>query len=105
VAIDLGTLGTLQLSRTAPALEGEEVIVGIRPEHLTVGGAEFSLTITPHLIEHLGIHTILYADVPGAEHFIALFEGDPKAEEGKPISIGFLAEDVHLFDSAGQAVR
>jgi multiple sugar transport system ATP-binding protein len=105
VTVDLGALGTLELARSAPSLEGEEVIVGIRPEHLTVGESEFSLTITPHLIEHLGIHTILYAQVPGAESFIALFEGDPKAREGEPSTIGFLREDAHLFDAAGQAVR
>jgi len=105
VAVDLGPLGTIELDRNAPALEGEEVTVGIRPEHLIVGEGEFSITITPHLIEHLGIHTILYAEVPGAESFIALFEGEPDASEGAPITIGFKHADVHLFDAGGNAVR
>ncbi|GHA24352.1 sugar ABC transporter ATP-binding protein [Devosia pacifica] len=105
VEIDLGELGTMALERNAPRLAGEEVTLGIRPEHLKLEQSNFSLSITPNLIEHLGIHTILYADVPGSEAFIALFEGEPGAEEGTPISIGFNKADVHLFDSSGQAVR
>ncbi|GLQ54397.1 ABC transporter ATP-binding protein [Devosia nitrariae] len=105
VAIDLGPLGTLELDRDAPHLAGETVTVGIRPEHLELAGGDFTMSITPTLIEHLGIHTVLYAQVPGARSFIALFEGDPDVAEGRPVDIGFARADVHLFDAAGQAVR
>jgi multiple sugar transport system ATP-binding protein len=105
LTIDLGDLGTMTLDRTAPHLAGQDVTVGIRPEHLIKGAGDFTTEIRPHLIEHLGIHTVLYAQVPQTESFIALFEGDPKAEEGAPFTIGFNRADIHLFDATGQAVR
>ncbi|KKB13215.1 ABC transporter ATP-binding protein [Devosia geojensis] len=105
VTLDLGDLGPLELDRSADGLAGQEVTVGIRPEHLLIGGGDFSMTIAPHLIERLGIHTVLYAHVPGTHSFIALFEGDPDVAEGKPVEIGFKKADVHLFDAAGRAVR
>ena len=46
----------------------------------------------------------LYADLPGGETFIALFEGDPKIDEGVPLEIGFPLTSAHLFDAAGLAV-
>ena len=104
IAVDLGTLGTLNLPRSARVGAGQSVTVGIRPEHLTLGSGDFTLSVTPRIVEHLGIHTVLYSDLPAGENFIGLFEGDPKVEEGKPVQIGFTLDQVHLFDQAGLAV-
>jgi multiple sugar transport system ATP-binding protein len=97
VAIDLGALGTLTLPRTSTAIAGANVTVGIRPEHLLLGKGDFTINLTPRIVEHLGIHTILYANLPGSENFIALFEGDPDVAEGKPTDVSFLRSSVHLF--------
>jgi len=102
--IDLGALGTLSLSRTSTAIAGQNVTVGIRPEHMRLGGGEFSLDVVPNIVEHLGIHTIAYSALPGGEPFIGLFEGDPKIEDGDKLALGFSIADVHLFDAAGLAV-
>jgi multiple sugar transport system ATP-binding protein len=105
VSIDLGALGTLTLPRrTAPAI-GQTVTVGIRPEHLRLGSGAFRLTITPRIIEHLGIHTVIYASLPAGENLIGLFEGNPRTAEGVPLEIGFEPDQVHLFDARGMAVR
>ncbi|WP_375451712.1 ABC transporter ATP-binding protein [uncultured Devosia sp.] len=102
--IDLGPLGTVTLPRATKRIAGETLTLGIRPEHLVLGQSDFTLTITPKIVEHLGIHTVLYADLPSGEIFVALFEGDPKIEEGKPVDIGFKLSSAHLFDGQGLAV-
>ena len=105
VVVDLGGgLGSLSLPRTSTDIAGKEVTIGIRPEHLELGGGEFTLTVTPKIVEHLGIHTVSYSDLPGGEPFIGLFEGDPNVPEAQPLQIGFSLGQVHLFDSRGLAV-
>ncbi len=102
--VDLGTLGTIELPRTSTSIAGEDVTLGIRPEHLALGAGEFSLQITPNIVEHLGIHTIAYSTLPGGENFIALFEGDPNLSDGETVTMNFSIDKVHLFDAKGLAV-
>jgi multiple sugar transport system ATP-binding protein len=102
--VDLGALGTISLPRQSKAIAGQSVTVGIRPEHLRLGQGDFTLAVTPKIVEHLGIHTVTYADLPAGENFVGLFEGDPDVPEGRPLQVGFSLGQVHLFDSAGLAV-
>ena len=102
--VDLGALGTIALPRQSRSVAGQSVTVGIRPEHLRLGEGDFVLSITPSIVEHLGIHTVTYATLPGGENFIGLFEGDPDVTEGAPLAVGFALSQVHLFDQAGLAV-
>ncbi|MET3896474.1 multiple sugar transport system ATP-binding protein [Devosia sp. UYZn731] len=104
VTVDLGSLGTVTLPRATKRVAGDTVTLGIRPEHLVLGKSDFTLTVTPKIVEHLGIHTVLYADLPGGETFIALFEGAPDISEGVPLELGFKLSSAHLFDTAGLAV-
>ncbi|MCY1552551.1 hypothetical protein D9M68_889560 [compost metagenome] len=94
----------MNLPRASRAVAGQDVTVGIRPEHLRIGAGEFSLTVTPKIVEHLGIHTVSYSQLPAGENFVGLFEGDPDVPEGKPRQVGFPLHQVHLFDQAGLAV-
>ena len=104
VTVDLGKLGAIELPRASTAIAGQEVTLGIRPEHLALGEGEFSLETTPNIIEQLGIHTITYSTLPGGENFTGLFEGNPELAEGKPVRLGFAIDKVHLFDARGLAV-
>jgi multiple sugar transport system ATP-binding protein len=71
---------------------------------MQLDAGEFGIEITPYIVEHLGIHTIAYATLPGSEPFIGLFEGNPDIEDGKPLKVSFSIADVHLFDGRGLAV-
>jgi len=102
--IDLGSLGTIELPRTDTAIAGQEVTLGVRPEHLDLGEGQFTLETTPSIVEQLGIHTITYSTLPGGENFTGLFEGNPELQDGKPIRMGFSLDKVHLFDARGLAV-
>src|SRR5690606_22575032 len=102
IVVDLGSLGSLELPRTSTAVAGQEVTLGIRPEHLTLGGdGAFAIETTPNIVEQLGIHTITYSTLPGGESFTGLFEGNPELEDGRPIRLGFDVEAAHLFDARG----
>ncbi|MEO5805238.1 sn-glycerol-3-phosphate ABC transporter ATP-binding protein UgpC [Devosia sp.] len=104
LVVDLGALGSVSLPRTTTGLAGQQMTVGIRPEHLMLGKGDFTLNLTPKIVEHLGIHAVVYADLPNGEIFTALFEGDPNVAEGTPVQIGFSRDAAHVFDSTGLAV-
>ena len=104
LTVDLGALGSIDLPRTARIGAGQPVTLGIRPEHLRLGQGDFSLTVSPNIVEHLGIHTVIYSTLPGGENFIGLFEGAPDVAEGRATAIGFAFDQVHLFDAAGLAI-
>ena len=105
VTVDLGPLGSLKVPRPAGSgLAGKPVTVGIRPEHITMGGEGYRLELTPTLIERLGIHTIAYAPLATGQQFTALFDGEPDVAEGRPLTIGVDPGLVHLFDGNGQAI-
>jgi multiple sugar transport system ATP-binding protein len=106
VMVELGSLGSITVPRPAPqSLAGKEVAVGIRPEHVSLGGGKpFSLELTPGLIERLGIHSIAYSPLASGGNFTALFEGEPPIAEGEPMTIGLDPAQVHLFDAEGRAI-
>ncbi|KQX35122.1 ABC transporter ATP-binding protein [Devosia sp. Root436] len=102
--IDMGALGAITLPRQSRAIAGQPVTLGIRPEHLHLGKGEVTFTVTPNIVEELGIHTVTYSTLPGGENFVGLFEGDPDVPEGKSHEVSFALDQVHLFDQAGLAV-
>ena len=104
ITVDMGKLGTLVLPRTRSDIVGQDVTVGIRPEHMQLTDGEFTLETTPNIVEHLGIHTISYSTLPGGEAFIGLFEGNPTIEDGKALKMSFSIANTHLFDARGLAV-
>jgi multiple sugar transport system ATP-binding protein len=71
---------------------------------VSLGGEGFAMTLTPMLIERLGIHTIAYSPLANGENFISLFDGEPAIAEGNELKITIDPQQVHLFDTAGQAV-
>jgi len=83
---------------------GQEVVVGIRPEHLRLGGGAFGFSLTPGIIERLGIHTIAYCGLPSGQSFTVLLEGIPDVEAGRPMELHVDPAQCHLFDSKGLAI-
>jgi multiple sugar transport system ATP-binding protein len=105
LTVDMGTFGTITLDRPGRTdLIGQEVSVGMRPEHLSLDRGAFKVTITPTIVERLGIHVVAYWPQPGGENFIALFEGNPTLEEGAAVQVGIDPSQCHIFDAEGIAV-
>ncbi|WP_267551882.1 ABC transporter ATP-binding protein [Rhizobium rhizogenes] len=84
------------------AVEGQEMIVGIRPEHFTAAAAsEVQLTVKVQVVEPLGSDTLVHFRL-GDEVLTARMPPDMRAHAGEEIKIGVDPSKVHLFDAATQ---
>jgi ABC-type sugar transport system ATPase subunit len=80
--------------------------LGVRPEHVTVGGkGEIELPV--RLVEPLGRDTLIYFDVGSERALIAVSEGLGRADikVGARIPLSFAAQRLYLFDSEGKRVE
>jgi len=84
---------------------GKPLTLGIRPEHLHLDAGDVSISVTPAVIERLGINTIAYANLSSGEPFCALLPGATPVQAGTEIKIGVKAEDCHLFDVDGWSLE
>ncbi len=85
--------------------EGENVQLGIRPEHLLLNqNGDASWEGKVFVVEKLGSGTFLYIEKEG-EPLVVQAEGDSNIKVGDTIKIGFLASKCHLFDSSNNALK
>ena len=93
-------------SRARP---GDPLTLGIRPEHLRVGGTSNLLHSTVAFVESLGGTTFAYCPYPGLdEPLTCQFEGRNGADRlrsGADLALHLPPEAVYLFDAQGQALR
>lgn len=78
---------------------GKRVILGIRPEHITIndnGNTVYS--IKPNIIEFLGSENLLYFNI-GEQELIAKVNVQNKMNEDRIYDIGFILEKINLFDA------
>jgi multiple sugar transport system ATP-binding protein len=103
--IELPGTGRIALKRQGRSdLVGTSVTLGVRPEHLIKGDGQLTISITPNIVERLGIHTITYSTLSSGEAFTGLFEGDPQIIDGEAFTVGIDPAICHLFDAGGIAV-
>ena len=95
---------SLTLPERFAGLEPAEVTVGIRPEHLDVGGSgEIAERI--HLVEPLGKDTLLYFDYGGEQDLIAVVDGVSAYRTNTEVAVGFTPDHLFLFDADGRRIR
>jgi multiple sugar transport system ATP-binding protein len=100
------------------ASKGDEVTIGIRPEHIVhlppgnpasddpPDGDMTRIRGQVVLVEHLGEGSLIYIQLPGIEHLIVCrAEGTTRARDGHPIELALAAEVCHLFDAGGKAFQ
>lgn len=105
-AVRLSLPGDPHLPIQAPAQPGRSIIVGMRPEHLTVGADAGSGTIPAHIraVEPTGAITYLFAD--GEPELLITVEGTATYRSGDAVHLAIDTDRVHLFDQdSGQALR
>jgi multiple sugar transport system ATP-binding protein len=86
---------------------GANVTLGVRPEHLTLGGAgQAGIPGTLALVEYLGDVTLAYAQVEGVEGMVAAkcAPGAALPPPGSPLALRFDPARAWLFDERGAAV-
>jgi ABC-type sugar transport system ATPase subunit len=98
-----GTIGVpLQGARFQ---KGADVILGVRPEHLSLGnGVEGKIPGKVRLAEQLGAETILYIDVPDAEPIVVRSNGMARERSGDDVRVGLSSMSCHLFSPEGKAL-
>jgi multiple sugar transport system ATP-binding protein len=94
----------LPLDGRAPGQDGQEVIYGVRPEHLSVTTAD-GVPARVKLVEPTGADTFVYADLAGTP-ICAVFSERHAFRPGDQIQLLPQLPVVHLFDAAtGQVLR
>jgi multiple sugar transport system ATP-binding protein len=99
---------TDRIKKKIQPLAGQEVYLGVRPEHaydakyVKDGGSTASVHGTIEVIERLGNEILIYLSVAGQK--ITLKEdAHCKAEIGEKINISFSMNSVHIFDKKTEA--
>jgi len=73
------------------------VTVGIRPEHLELGG-DGPIVLRPELLERLGADTIVHGRLPDGTRLVARTAGVADLPLGEPVRLALRPERIHLFD-------
>ena len=81
---------------------GQQVTLGIRPEHLTLGNG--GLRATVRLAEYLGSETMFYAQLADGSEIAVKADGLAKAAIGSALDIELNPAACHLFDANGMAI-
>ncbi|MBH0238299.1 ABC transporter ATP-binding protein [Methylobrevis albus] len=82
---------------------GDKIIVGLRPEHLTLRSDRPVLTLTLDLMENLGGSTQVYAR-SGADSVTLLTPGRPAMQPGDSFGAGIDPDHIYLFNEDGAAL-
>ena len=92
--------------RADGARPGDNVVVGVRPEHIVIGeGATQSIVCDIDITERLGTSTCLYTKYGDAKSgdLVACTPSDVAYAPGDRIQLGLPAENLHLFNADGDA--
>ncbi|MDX0505129.1 sn-glycerol-3-phosphate ABC transporter ATP-binding protein UgpC [Sinorhizobium medicae] len=85
-------------------MTGRTLTLGVRPEHIRMGDADLTLTVTPSVIERLGADTVAYVALDGeGENYCAMLPGTLAIRADQRVKTGIRAIDCHLFDEKGMA--
>ncbi len=75
---------------------GESVTLGIRPEHLTLGGD--GLTLMVDLVEPLGSETLIHGRIVGNDATTVVVKVPGAVAPPETVTVAVQPEQVHLFD-------
>jgi len=88
------------------AKPGDKVTLGVRPEHLKVGGEGNTIEATVTFVEMLGANTQAYCTYPGVQESLTCqLAGHATVREGDMLRVSIPADCSHLFDAKGQAFK
>ncbi len=83
---------------------GEPVTVGLRPEHLHLGGEGVGLQLEADFAENLGGSSQIYAHLPDGAAVVVLAPRRLDVRQGEKLRVGVAPSQVYLFDRNGQAL-
>lgn len=78
--------------------------IGIRPEHMTIGGAGAGWDGVVSVAEHLGSDTFAYVEVPEVGLITARCPGEMKISAGERVHLALDPARIHRFGADGKAL-
>ncbi len=84
---------------------GDNVEVGVRPEHVRYAPKGGNLSIRINILERLGGVSITYGNVAGCDKFCAALDGEALIAEGQDVPLIVDADDCHVFTMSGTALK
>ena len=93
VQLDAGPLVPLQGRRA-----GDRVTLGIRPEHLTLGGD--GLTLTVDLVEPLGSETLIHGRIVGRDAEAVVVKVPGAVVPSETVTVAVQTDQAHVFDAS-----
>ena len=85
---------------------GDQVTLGVRPEHLSPrGGGDAQVTGKLYAAEEMGESHFLHVRLENGAMLVVREEGDARHVRGAEITIGIPAKACHLFDAEDNAYR
>ena len=101
--IEIRFLGNTKLnipSKSKNVSEGDDVMLGIRPEHLELNqNSDATWESKVFVVEKLGSGTFVYLEKEG-EPLVVQAEGDSNVNVGDTVKVGFDSSKCHLFDKS-----
>ncbi len=94
---------TIPLRNGRKVETGEKITIGLRPEHLTLGGKGAGLTLRADIAENLGGATQIHTRTESDESIVILAPGRPDIVTGQFLAAGISPEKLYLFDKSGRA--
>lgn len=97
VSVEVGG-GRLDVTVDGSVTDGQAVVAGVRPEHLSIGAGQLNGTV--RAIEWLGHERHVYCDVSGEALIVRDTEaGGGSARPGDEVTLTASPQEVHLFDA------
>jgi multiple sugar transport system ATP-binding protein len=104
VAVDCMGVGKINVPVSPAALsKGQQVQVGIRPEHVDLAAKAATCKGTIGLVELLGHQTFIETDIGSERPLTALVDGVEAFDIGDKVNLTFNPANCHLFDAQGVA--
>ncbi|WP_152048357.1 ABC transporter ATP-binding protein [Aureimonas psammosilenae] len=95
----------LTLDHPVEARNDEDLVFGVRPEHLRPGEGHKGLgQAHVQLVEHLGGSTVVYTKTDTGETTTVLLDGQQPIRSGETIPLSFDPSQSHLFREDGQRI-
>ncbi|OYX58589.1 MAG: ABC transporter [Brevundimonas subvibrioides] len=85
---------------------GQSIMLGVRPEHLTLSGPGDAIRVKAAFVETLGNATYAYVSQAGAPETLTVqLSGDIRPAVGEALTLHIDPARAHLFDADGAAFR
>jgi multiple sugar transport system ATP-binding protein len=84
---------------------GDKLILGIRPQHLSIVAKGGAIKGQIELVEHLGNETVLNISMVDGATLIVTVQGDAGVKVGQSLSLVIDLEQMHLFRPEGPALK